>query len=105
MASQAIVLSQLMTPGTTMLLPNGRRAAGIWAIPDRGPIADRTPTRAAPIRLPTMIASTPDHHPRPTIDASVPTKNAAGTRFGVNQTVNRRPTEPYRADTGMGSIP
>ena len=40
-ASQAIVLSQLMTAGTTIDLPNGSRLAGIWAIPVCGPIADR----------------------------------------------------------------
>ena len=33
-------------------------------------------------------------NPSPTIAVSVPTKNAAGTRFGVNQTVKTRPTDP-----------
>ena len=76
------------------VLPNGSRAAGIWAIPVRGPIAETIETSPAPITLPTMIARTPSHQPSPTIDASVPTKNAAGTRFGVNQTVKSRLTDP-----------
>ena len=95
-ASHAIVLSQLRIPGSTIDLPNGSREAGIWAMPNWGPIADRYPTRPAPITLPTMIAASPVHQPRPMKSAAarVPTKNAAGTRFGENHTVNSRLTDP-----------
>ena len=43
-----------------------------------------------------MIASSEVTNPsfRKSSVTSVPMKNAAGTRFGVNQTVKIRPTEP-----------
>ena len=95
-ASQAIVLPQLMTAGTTIDLPNGNRLAGICAMPVCGPMADRRPTSPAPITFPTTIAASPAHQPRPMKSAAarVPTKKAAGTRFGVNQTVKIRFTAP-----------
>ena len=89
-------LIQLSRPGTTIDLPKARRASGIWAMPVAGPIVDRAPTRTEPTRLPTMIASSPVTNPtcRKSAAASVPMKNAAGTKFGVNQTVNTRLTDP-----------
>ena len=96
MPSQPIVLSQLRRPGTTIDLPNGSRAAGIWARPSFGPIVLSSATKNDPRRLPTMIASSAVTNPslRKSSVTSVPMKNAAGTRFGVNQTVKIRPTEP-----------
>jgi len=38
MPSHPIVLSQLSSPGSAIDLPNGSRAAGIWARPSFGPI-------------------------------------------------------------------
>ena len=107
MASHAIVLSQLMTAGTTIDLPNGSLDAGIWAMPVLGPIAAMIPTSPAPMTLPMTMAARPAHQPRPMKSAAarVPTKNAAGTRLGVNQTVNTRLREPYLALSGIGSIP
>ncbi len=96
MPSQPIVLNQFSRPGSTIDLPNGRRATGSWAIPVFGPIVDRMPTAAEPTMLPTTIARSEVTNPsfRKSSVTSVPMKNAAGTRFGVNQTVNTRPTEP-----------
>src|SRR4051794_36549408 len=101
-ASHAMVLSQFRIPGTTIDFPNGRRAAGIWAMPNAGPIAERYATRPAPMTFPMTMARRPVHHPSPTLAASVPTKKAAGTRFGENQTVNNLLTDPYRAVAGIG---
>ncbi len=94
--SQPMQLSQLRTPGTTMLLPKGNRESGIWAIPVAGPMVDSAPTRTAPTTVPRMIATTPVTKPtwRKSAAARVPMKNAAGTRFGVNQTVKMRETDP-----------
>ena len=54
-----------------------------------------------------MIARSPVTNPslRKSRVTRVPMKNAAGTRFGVNQTVKMRPTDPYRAYSGIGAIP
>ena len=48
------------------------------------------------MRLPTTIASSPSTKPRPMNEAGArtPMANAAGTRFGVNHTVNSRQTAP-----------
>src|SRR5215217_8207803 len=102
--SQPMQLSQFSSPGTTMLLPYASRASGIWAMPVRGPIVARSPTRIEPTTLPTTIAANAVQKPSPmnAAAASVPRKNAAGTRFGVNHTVNTRLTDPYRADSGIG---
>jgi hypothetical protein len=107
MPSQPIVLSQLRTPGTTIVLPNGKRAAGSWARPSFGPIVLRRATNADPSTLPTITAMSDVTKPslRKSSVTRVPMKNAAGTRFGVNQTVKIRLTEPYRASTGIGSMP
>ena len=96
MPSQPIVLSQFNKPGTTIDLPNGSRAAGIWARPSFGPIVLRRATKNDPTTLPTMIASRPVTNPsfRKSSVTSVPMKNAAGTRLGENQTVKILPTEP-----------
>ena len=105
--SQPMQLIQFRSPGRTIVLPNGRRATGSWAMPVFGPIVARRPTSAAPTRLPTMIPARPVTNPtcRKSAAASRPIANAAGTRFGVNQTVKTRLTEPYRADAGIGSMP
>ena len=94
--SQPIVLSQLSRPGRTIDLPNGNRAAGIWASPRRGPIVLSSATKYEPTTLPTMIARSEVMNPsfRKSAVTSVPMKNAAGTRFGVNQTVKTRLSEP-----------
>src|SRR5512143_133651 len=107
MPSQPMVLNQFRRPGTTIDLPNGSRAAGIWARPSFGPIVLSRATKYEPMRLPTTIAASEVTKPsfRKSAVTSVPMKNAAGTRFGVNQTVNVRPTEPYRALSGIGSMP
>ena len=65
-------------------------------MPVLGPIVPSRPTRIDPTTLPTMIASTPVMKPtwRKPAAASVPMKNAAGTRFGVNHTLKMRPTDP-----------
>ena len=96
MPSQPIVLSQFRRPGTTIDLPNGSRAAGSCASPSFGPIVLRRATKNEPTRLPTTIASSDVTNPslRKSSVTSVPMKNAAGTRFGVNQTVKIRVTDP-----------
>ena len=96
MPSQPIVLSQFNRPGRTIDLPKGSRAAGIWASPSRGPIVLSRATKNEPRRLPTTIARSAVTNPslRKSSVTSVPMKNAAGTRFGVNQTVKIRLTEP-----------
>ena len=96
MPSQPMQLSQFRRPGMTMLLPYAARASGIWAIPVWGPMVPRIPTRMEPTRLPTRMARTPVTKPisRKSNAASVPMKKAAGTRFGVNQTVKIRPSDP-----------
>ena len=59
-------------------------------------MVDRIPTIAEPSTVPTTIASSEIAKPslRKSSVTSVPMKNAAGTRFGVNQTVNSRVGEP-----------
>ena len=97
MASQAIVLSQSMTAGTTIALPKGRRAAGIWAMPVRGPIALRTPTRAAPMRLPTTIAQ------QPVDEAQAQDRGEHADGEGGRHEVRREPHReqpPHRAIAG-----
>ena len=96
MPSQPIVLNQLSRPGSTIDLPNGRRATGSCAMPVFGPIVERSPTDAEPTTLPTMIARSEVTNPsfRKSSVTRVPMKNAAGTRLGVNQTVNTRLTDP-----------
>ena len=105
--SQPMQLSQFSRPGTTIDLPYASRASGIWAMPVFGPIVARSPTSTDPTTFPTTIAASAVQKPSPMNEAaaSVPRKNAAGTRFGVNHTVKTRATDPYRADSGIGSIP
>ena len=106
-ASQPMQLSQLSRPGRMIDFPNGSRAAAICASPSFGPMVLSSPTKYEPTRLPTMTARIDVTRPsfRKSSVTSVPMKNAAGTRLGVNQTVNTRPSEPYRADSGIGSKP
>ena len=94
--SQPMQLSQFSRPGSTIDFPYARRASGIWAIPVLGPIVASRPTRIDPSRFPTTIAASPVTNPtfRKSAAASVPMKNAAGTRLGVNHTVKTRLTEP-----------
>jgi hypothetical protein len=64
-------------------------------MPVRGPMIARAPTRAAETTLPSTIAARPAQNPRPAnATAKVPIANAAGTRLGVNHTVNTRYTAP-----------
>ncbi len=65
-------------------------------MPVLGPIVASNPTRIEPTTLPTTIAANDVQKPSPMNDAaaSVPRKNAAGTRFGVNQTVKTRVSDP-----------
>ena len=90
------MLTQLSRPGTTIDLPNGSRAAGSCARPSFGPIVLSSATKHEPTRLPTTIARIEVTNPsfRKSSVTSVPMKNAAGTRFGVNQTVKTRLTDP-----------